>query len=175
MDPRVKKAIDFIHENYHQSLDLKTMAGVACLAPNYFHLKFKREMGVSPRKYLETIKLKRALARIIYGQQSILNISIEYGFNDYETFTRVFTKHYGISPFDLRNVLGEIPEIKCVESKPEIIVTQNPTDLHELSKMNCCDHKQTVYKVSRKRKSSPTRMKATTKFNITKQVDYAAD
>ncbi|HYB04126.1 MAG TPA: Ada metal-binding domain-containing protein, partial [Nitrososphaerales archaeon] len=56
----MQKVCTFIEENYASKISLKQLAEIAGQSPFHFHRSFRKVTGVTPRQYLEEIRLKHA-------------------------------------------------------------------------------------------------------------------
>ena len=71
---------------------------------DYMRKLFKKEMGVTPREYLNSIRMYRAMAYIEngitnnYSNFTVSQIAEACGFAEPLYFSRVFKKHFGVSP-----------------------------------------------------------------------------
>lgn len=63
---------------------------------------FKNGMGVTPTKYINGLKLKRAGYLLEVTSETAEAVSRESGFSDYSHFYRLFLREYGISPVEWR-------------------------------------------------------------------------
>jgi AraC-like DNA-binding protein len=55
-------------------------------------------MGISPRLYLEDLRLKTAMGILYNERSSVKETAMRCGFNDVNYFCRLFKKRFGISP-----------------------------------------------------------------------------
>lgn len=62
---------------------------------------FRRERGVSPKKYLESQRLEEARGRLLRGE-GLKVIAEELGYCDVPHLSRAFRRFYGIGPADYR-------------------------------------------------------------------------
>lgn len=51
-DDRIGHALHYIRRHIHEDIDLNTLADVTCLSKDHFIRLFKKEMGVTPQKYI---------------------------------------------------------------------------------------------------------------------------
>lgn len=69
---------------------------------NHIINTFKKQYGVTPVKYINDIKLKRAKYLLEVTSHTADRIAIESGFNDYSHFYKLFYRENGISPKEWR-------------------------------------------------------------------------
>jgi AraC-like DNA-binding protein len=62
---------------------------------------FRRERGVSPKKFLESQRLEEARGRLLKGD-GLKVIAEELGYCDVPHLSRAFRRFYGIGPADYR-------------------------------------------------------------------------
>jgi AraC-like DNA-binding protein len=99
----IEKALDHIHMHYADSLlQLEHLAATAHLSIDHFGRLFKKEIGVSPIKYLIQYRIDRARELIQRSNLSIEQLAYEVGFCDPLYFSRVFSDVVGQSPLQFR-------------------------------------------------------------------------
>ena len=81
------------------------MARSAGLSRPHFYKLFRRQTGVTPNIYLNTLRMERAVQRLGQTGQSITEIGDELGFSCQSVFTRFFTSHVGMAPTDYRRAV----------------------------------------------------------------------
>ncbi len=59
---------------------------------------FKRYLQTSPAKYYLSLRLEHAKNLLINSHDKVSDIALSCGFDNPETFSRVYKKHYGINP-----------------------------------------------------------------------------
>ena len=88
---------------------LKDVARSFGIHPNYMTRTFHEKFGISPKKYLMDMKLKKACRLLTTTTLSIAVISSSLGFDDQLAFSRIFRKEYGNAPSEYRKkTRGEI-------------------------------------------------------------------
>lgn len=93
-----RKAVLYIINNFKNNITLKDVADHVGLAPAYFSVLFKDEIGVSFKNYLDSIRFDHSRNLIAYTDRSMNDICHACGFTNYENFVRRFKQHFGDSP-----------------------------------------------------------------------------
>lgn len=95
----VDAIVSFLNENYMQPISLARISENAYLSPVYISRVFKELMGEAPINYLIRIRLAKACE---FMQQqpdiSIRTVAAMVGYDDAYYFSKLFKKHYGVSP-----------------------------------------------------------------------------
>lgn len=100
---RIKKMLDFIHNNYTEQLDLKQIAEAANISERECFRCFKRSIGMSPTVYLLKHRVSAAANFLANSDLSITEISTQSGFNTPSYFSKIFKNFMGYSPIAYRN------------------------------------------------------------------------
>lgn len=89
-----------VHIQTHLDGDLKLegLARVAGVTPSHFSRSFTAVIGESPRAYVERLRLERAAVLLVLRAASVLEIALDSGFQSHETFTRAFSRRFGVPP-----------------------------------------------------------------------------
>ena len=97
-----------VHIQTHLAGDLKLegLARVAGVTPSHFSRSFTATVGESPRAYVERLRLERAAVLLVVRAASVLEIALESGFQSHETFTRAFSRRFGVAPSRWRHGSG---------------------------------------------------------------------
>ena len=70
---------------------------------SYFCRRFKLITGKTPISYVNDYRLAKAFSLLTTTDMTTSQIAIITGFTDSNYFTRVFTRHYSISPSKIRS------------------------------------------------------------------------
>ncbi len=122
VDIRIKNTLDYIEDHLGQVLDLKGLAQIACLSVSQFHRLFKKETQRTPFQFIEEIRMEKAYHSLMSSTITIHELSLELGYNDYETFSRAFKRLYKISPDDLKAISLKMKEFCLDFPDNEIII-----------------------------------------------------
>jgi AraC-like DNA-binding protein len=95
---------DFLKQNLYRDISVEEMASFAGYSRSHFTRAFSNQMGISPRLYLEDLRLKLAIGILYDDRASIKEAAEKSGFYDVNYFCRVFKKRYGISPGKYREI-----------------------------------------------------------------------
>ena len=98
----VRKALDYIRQNYGNDLLAEEVAAHIGKSPNYFSSIFRSEVGMTFREYLNRYRIRKATELIRESDLMIYEIAENVGYRDYTYFSQVFKKLTGISPTSLR-------------------------------------------------------------------------
>lgn len=98
--PRLAALLDWLPGNLGGDLSLAALAERACLAPRTLSRLFVQELGMSPGRYVERIRVEAARALLQDRQMSIATISRLTGFGHPENLRRSFHKQFAVSPQD---------------------------------------------------------------------------
>ena len=165
MDQRIINTLNHIEANLSKVFNLDKLANIACLSPSQFHRLFKKEIGDTPFRFCQKIKLQSAYQAITTKKTSIMDLSISLGYKDYETFSRAFKKQFRLAPGDLKAIVDQI-KIKTKPTEKIMVATFDDSELsdidmnkllkltqdHNLTEKDL--HQSQIYTVSKKHKNS---------------------
>ena len=100
--PNIKNAVRYIKENIDQELNVKQLAEMSYLSPDYFSRIFKRTMGVRPIEYIHRRRLQRAKLLLLTTETPVEQIALKIGFSSVSYFLRIFKKYVGTTPAKYR-------------------------------------------------------------------------
>ncbi len=90
-------------EMYQTDMSLSEFAMTYQKNEKYIGRLFKQEVGMSYSEYVQENRLSHAKQLIAEGDERIIDIALECGFNNISYFNRSFKKKYGHSPTDYRS------------------------------------------------------------------------
>jgi two-component system response regulator YesN len=97
----IVKAKAVIDELYQQDLSLEDVAHAVAVSPFYLSRLFREEMGIGFTEYLTRLRLEKSLTLLTQGQ-TVKECSFAIGYNDPNYFSRLFRKHFQLSPTEYR-------------------------------------------------------------------------
>jgi AraC family transcriptional regulator len=98
----IQNTLDYIEENLSEKLEIDELAKKANLSQFYYQRLFKRLVGKPVMEYIKLRRLANA-AKYLLKEDRILDVSLDFGFDSHETFTRAFREAYGITPDSYRH------------------------------------------------------------------------
>lgn len=99
---RLALIIDYVKKHYSEHITLESVARELYLNSEYFSRFFKKYMGITFLKYLNTIRLEHAYIDLVNTDNNISQIIEHNGFTNYKTFMKLFKDEYGCSPNEKR-------------------------------------------------------------------------
>ena len=98
----VLRAVNWMQTNYMNPVSISALAGELNLDRSYFSTLFRRQTGRSPQQYLTELRLEKARTLLLeYGYRPG-EAAQAVGYADIFSFSRMFKRHYGVSPSALR-------------------------------------------------------------------------
>ncbi len=98
-EDKIADSVLYIKKNYlQQDFSLSVAAGKSLMSEQYFRKLFKKEFGISPKKYVIENRIKRAQALILTNHYTVSEIAELCGYTDYNYFSTEFKKATGVSP-----------------------------------------------------------------------------
>ena len=98
----IHSIIQYIAENYNKELYLEGMAHEFNTSGKYLSKLFISKLGISFLEYLNNLRINKAKILLVETKKTITEIYQEVGFNNRNTFMRVFKKVMGLNPSDYR-------------------------------------------------------------------------
>lgn len=96
--------MNYIHINiqHPESLRLDSLSKRFNLSANHLSSLFKKQMGISIKKYIGDYKFKLIENRLKFSNSMMKEISNEFGFTDLSHFNKFFKNQRGTNPKDIR-------------------------------------------------------------------------
>ena len=101
----VKNALDFIHNEYMHQISIGGIADKLNIDRTYLYTIFKKKVGISPKQYLKNHRMNMAASLIRDNNLSVSIAGYSVGYTDIFTFSKMFKKHFGVSPSDYKTNL----------------------------------------------------------------------
>lgn len=102
----IAKAVDWMSQNMGGNISVADAADAAGMSERSFHRKFVAEMGTTPARYLERLRLDAARALLEKPDMPVKSVAASSGFGSSARLIQVFEKRFGLSPTAYRKLHG---------------------------------------------------------------------
>ncbi|MFY3386857.1 GlxA family transcriptional regulator [Paracidovorax sp. MALMAid1276] len=96
--PRLAALLEWIPTQLGGDLSLDALAERACMPPRTLTRVFQRELGTTPGRYVERVRVEAASTLLSQAQASVSTVARLCGFDHPENLRRSFHKHRAVSP-----------------------------------------------------------------------------
>jgi two-component system response regulator YesN len=96
------KAVEFMKEKYCQPIFARDVAQEVGFSVSHLEHTFKREIGLSVMKYLNSLRIEKAKNLLLNRELRIKEVASCIGLEDPDYFCRVFKKSVGCTPTEYR-------------------------------------------------------------------------
>jgi AraC-like DNA-binding protein len=100
--PQIIKTLNFIYEHMGEKITIKKLAQEAGLSRFHFCRMFKKFIGLTPKKFIFEVRLKKAKTLLQLPEKTISKIAFEVGFDDPSNFSKYFKQYTGLTPLQYR-------------------------------------------------------------------------
>lgn len=97
-EQRINRVTDFIYAHLDEELDLDRLADVAAMSRWHWHRVYAGMRGETVAATVRRLRLQRAATELVMNDASVEEIAKRSGYDNVQSFTRIFTDAYGISP-----------------------------------------------------------------------------
>lgn len=87
----------YIEHHFSEVLSLEELSVLAKVNKYTLIRQFRKEFGVTPYQYVQTLRIEKAKERLA-EKESLISISAEVGFSDQSHFSRTFKNLSGVTP-----------------------------------------------------------------------------
>lgn len=102
----IKSVCDFLEKNYMKNTTLDDLCSLTGLSKYYLLRSFTKQKGISPYRYLETIRVDKAKKLLEQGVIPI-EAALQTGFTDQSHFSNFFKKFIGLTPKQYMNIFKD--------------------------------------------------------------------
>lgn len=103
---RVNDILSYIEEHYTENISTATIAKEFYLSESYLCRLLKKEIGVSPVSYINTLRVQKAEVLLKNTNERITSIAMHLGFSDLNYFSRTFKQLTGMTPRQFKHRLN---------------------------------------------------------------------
>jgi AraC family transcriptional regulator len=131
---RMKRVFDYINAHLHEELSVEKLSRVAHFSKHHFHRQFSAYTGVSVYKFIQLVRLRRASYQLAFRKHNrIIDIALNAGFENPESFSHAFKKLFGQTPSQFRNKAEWQPwheKYQCLNNGARQQVNTKNQDMH---------------------------------------------
>jgi AraC family transcriptional regulator len=99
---RLNRVIHYIHDHLDDAIDLQRLADIAHLSPYHWHRIYHALNGETIAATVKRLRLQRAAGYLAQTAMTIEEIAEKSGYDNLQSFTRVFKSVYGMPPGQYR-------------------------------------------------------------------------
>jgi len=97
-EDKLFESVQYIHDHYDEEIDLQILAALEHYNVTYYSEWFKKQMQMTPKEYIQRVRLEKAKELLRDTDYSILQIAQMVGYQHHGSLTRVFKAWVGVSP-----------------------------------------------------------------------------
>lgn len=101
-DDKILEAQAYMEGKFSETFFLDDLALDLGISPRHFKRRFKSATGDSPLAYLQRLRIEAAKRKLETTQETVDEITWQVGYEDSNSFRRLFRKHTGLSPREYR-------------------------------------------------------------------------
>lgn len=106
LSEEIGAAVSYVRQNIREDISLETLAGCAGLSLSRFKARFKKETGMTPREYINQLKIREA-KRMLQENQSVTRVALDLGFGSSNYFAVLFKKITLYTPSQYQKMMKE--------------------------------------------------------------------
>ena len=92
------QARQYIDLHYAEQISLDQIAAALGISPFYLSHLFSRESNFSLVEYITRVRMQKAKDMLAAGIKNVAEAAYAVGYNDGNYFSKVFHRHFGVSP-----------------------------------------------------------------------------
>ena len=137
----IQNAIEYMEQHLLEEINYQDVARQVNLSGYHFHRLFSMITGMTTTEYIRNRRLSQAGQELILSDEKVIDISLKYGYDSPESFSKAFSRFHGIAPSAARRsgtqltlfnrlILkliiegGVLMEYKIVEKEPFKLITK---------------------------------------------------
>lgn len=101
-DKTLRRAVEYITDNWDRDFSIRDVARECCVSESAIYTLFRRELGQTPVKFWNAIKINHAIQYLENSNYSVATISRLACFHSENHFRKVFADATGMTPLKFR-------------------------------------------------------------------------
>jgi AraC family transcriptional regulator len=108
-EERILRVLVYVQQHLDEPLEMERLAEVACFSPHHFHRVFSGMVGESLKEHIRRLRLERAAFLLKFSDEPVIQIALDAGYEAQESFTRRFSRLFGVAPAAFRKSQQAMP------------------------------------------------------------------
>lgn len=101
---KISTAVDYLHNHYTENeFRINTLFEISRLSPRYFETLFFKEFKMTPKEYINSLKIEQAKELLKNEKYSIGKVASQLGYGDIYHFSKTFKAKTGYAPSAFRS------------------------------------------------------------------------
>jgi len=126
--------LEWIRVNIYEDISVQEIANKFSFNADHLTRLFKKKIGMSTIKYINTLKLNKAKELLCTTNQTIKEISYDLNFKDEKYFMKLFKNYEGVTPSQFRDAYTNI-YLNTIAVDPDIPIPSHLSTLLNLSNL----------------------------------------
>ncbi|WP_136443151.1 AraC family transcriptional regulator [Pacificoceanicola onchidii] len=148
LEGRIRRVIRHIFDNPAGDLSVDALAEIAALSRFHFHRVFSALTGETVAGAVRRIRMHRAAMWLAHTQMSVGEVSTRCGYDNGQSFARVFKSQTGMTPLQFRQRGVPEPDILPLKTGVSPMLPYEIKDLPDLRLVGL-PHKGAYYEIGR--------------------------
>ncbi|QHB32857.1 helix-turn-helix transcriptional regulator [Yersinia canariae] len=103
----IDELIRWIAQQHDKTITTAIVAERAGFSHWHMQRIFKQRTGITLGRYIKNIRLGKAVFELIKGNETVIIIALQYGYESQQTFTRAIKSYTGLSPGVIKRLPNE--------------------------------------------------------------------
>lgn len=116
-DSQIQTLCTYMEEHFSENISLDELTAMTTFGKSWLLRSFTRQVGVSPYRYLQTIRLDKAKHFLEQGIAPV-DAAAMAGFSDQSHFTNFFKEFIGLTPRQYQKIFTDLSEPEDPEKEP---------------------------------------------------------
>ena len=100
----IERSIRYFNEHYKEEINVEAYAKSLHISPCWFNRRFKQITKMTPLQYIISLRLANAKTLLETKQYNVTETARAVGFHSPLYFSKLFTKHIGLSPSEYKKL-----------------------------------------------------------------------
>lgn len=105
---KIKLVLNYINDNYSEDISINTLAELCDYSEYHFMRFFKKHIGLTCIQYINNLRLEKSSILLTSTNNTIMDISLEVGFDNLSYFNKLFKRKYNLTPKEFRTINSNI-------------------------------------------------------------------